>query len=139
MLHRLCFNQDSTGKPLRSNQPDLKEPSEGPAPPKSKPKKKKGKGAKEESPSICAAGGNSLAKDKQVSAWSYEMFGHVSQTVDRYLELSGKDRSSLKTKVATPCIDDHLIPPEEFEVKGTLSPIAARVVLKALYVARIAR
>ena len=36
-------------------------------------------------------------------------------------------------------IDDHQIPPEEFEVKGELSPIAARVVLKALYVARIAR
>ena len=60
------------------------------------------------------------------------MFGHVSQTVDRYLELSGKERSSLNTKVATPSIDDHLIPPEEFEVKGALSPIAARVVLKAL-------
>ena len=45
---------------------------------------------------------------------------------------------SLK-RVATPCIDDHQIPLEEFAVKGELSPIAARVVLKALHVARIAR
>ena len=69
------------------------------------------------------------------------MFGHVKQAVDRYSELagkSGKSKDSLKN-VATPCIDDHQIPPEEFEVKGELSPIAARVVLKALYVARIAR
>ena len=58
------------------------------------------------------------------------MFGHVEQTVDRYLELSKKTKDSLK-KVATPCIDDHLIPPEEFEVKGELSPGAARIVLKA--------
>ena len=66
------------------------------------------------------------------------MFGHVKQSVERYLELSGKTEDSLK-KVPTPCIDDHQIPPEEFEVKGHLSPVAARVVLKALYVARIAR
>ena len=66
------------------------------------------------------------------------MSGHVKQTVDRYLELAGKPIESLR-KVATPCIDDHQIPIEEFTVKGELSPIAARVVLKALYVARIAR
>ena len=74
-----------------------------------------------------------------VSAYTYEMIGHVQQTITRYLELSGKPAKSLEAKVATPCIDDHQIPPEEFEIKGHLSPIAARVVLKALYVARIAR
>ena len=67
------------------------------------------------------------------------MFRHVHQTVDKYLELSGKSRESLKTKAATPCIDDHLIPPEEFDERGILSAAAARIVLKALYVARIAR
>ena len=67
------------------------------------------------------------------------MFGHCHQTVDKHLELSGKSRESLKTKAATPCIDDHLISPEEFEVKGVLSCKAVRIVLKALYVARIAR
>ena len=66
------------------------------------------------------------------------MCGHVEQTVDRYFELAGKSKESLK-KVATPCKGDHQIPPEEFSVKGELSAIAARVVLKALYVARIAR
>ena len=66
------------------------------------------------------------------------MFGHVQQTVDRYLELALKTKD-LFEKVATPCIDDHLIPAEEFDVKGELSAIAARVVLKALYVARIVR
>ena len=67
------------------------------------------------------------------------MFGHCHQTVEKYLELSGKTEASLKTKAATPCIDDHQIPPEEFEVRGVLSKEAARIVLKALYVARIAR
>ena len=64
------------------------------------------------------------------------MFGHVEQTVDLYLQLAGKFRSTLKP-VATPCIDDHMNSPAEFEIKGELAPIAARVVLKALYVARI--
>ena len=70
-----------------------------------------------------------------VLAYAYEMCGHVTQTVDRYLELAGKTKEALK-KVATPCIDNHQVLPEEFDVKGELSPIAARVVLKAPYAAR---
>ena len=58
------------------------------------------------------------------------MFGHCHQTVDKYLELSGKPSESLKTKAATPCIDDHVIPLEEFEDEGVLSSKAARIVLK---------
>ena len=45
---------------------------------------------------------------------------------------------SLK-QVATPCIDDHSISPEEVTTKGVLSPIAAKVVLKVLYTARVGR
>ena len=70
------------------------------------------------------AGGNPFqapSGNKKVSAWSYEMFGHVHQTVDKYLELSGKSEESLNIKAAPPCIDDHQIPAEEFEVKGQLS------------------
>ncbi len=64
------------------------------------------------------------------------MIGHAEQCVERYCELSGKKVDSLK-KVATPCMDDHLMPPEDFVTKGALSPVAARIVLKALYLARI--
>ena len=84
----------------------------------------------------CLSAAKAVAK---VSSYSYEMFGHVQQTVDKYLELSGKSRDCLKTKAATPCIDDHLIPTEEFDERGVLSAASARIVLKALYVARIAR
>ena len=66
------------------------------------------------------------------------MRGPSEQTVLRYLELAKKDKSSLK-KVATPCIDDHLLSPEDLVSKGELDPIAARVVLKALYLARYGR
>ena len=76
--------------------------------------------------------------DPQVQAYLYEMRGHVQQAVDKYLELSGKAREQL-SKVPTPCIDDHFIPVEEFQIKGILSPVAARIVLKALCTARLAR
>ena len=46
--------------------------------------------------------------------------------------------TSLKS-VATPCIDDHQLSQEDFTTKGELAPIAARVVLTALYVARLNR
>jgi len=104
-----------------------------------KKKNKKAKAKAKDSSTQPTVGGASQAKEEAKVTWyAYEMFGHVEQTVDRYIELSGKSKDSLKM-VATPCIDDHMIPPEEFQVKGELSPIAARVVLKALYVARIAR
>ena len=41
--------------------------------------------------------------------------------------------------MATPCIDDHQLAPSDFTTKGHLSPVAARIVLKGLYVARFLR
>ena len=81
---------------------------------------------------------SSRGREASAQFYAYEMFGHVEQTVDRYCELAKKSKDSLK-KVATPCPDDHLIAPEEFTKRGELAPVAARIVLKALYVARIAR
>jgi hypothetical protein len=66
------------------------------------------------------------------------MCGSITSAVDRYLELSNVKRDSLK-KVSTPCIDDHLIPAEDFTTKGHLSAQASKIVLKALYAARLAR
>ena len=60
---------------------------------------------------------------------------------DRNAERGDKANKEVKslTKVATPCIDDHDIPPEDFEAKGELSAQAAKIVLKALYMARMSR
>ena len=66
------------------------------------------------------------------------MTGHAEQCVERYLELADKDLDSLKT-VATPCIDDHMFAPEDFTSKGEAASVAARIVLKALYLARTNR
>ena len=134
MFERLCFS-GATGKP---------DPSQGgnslldsmPAKPQHSKSNKKQKAAN--SKNACSAPEKAAKQSKHVKMYSYEMFGHVKQTVERYLELTGKTVDSLR-KVPTPCIDDHAIPLEEFNVKGELSPVAARIVLKALYVARIGR
>jgi hypothetical protein len=73
-----------------------------------------------------------------IKGYRYEMHGHAEQCVERYLELAKVPRTSLK-QVAPPCLDDHQIPPEDFETKGTLAPVCARIVLKALYLARLGR
>ena len=41
--------------------------------------------------------------------------------------------------VSTPCIADNEFKPEELVDKGTLGNVAARIVLKVLYIARMAR
>ena len=66
------------------------------------------------------------------------MKGHVQQSIDRYLDLAKKPRTSLMP-VATPCIDDHMLLETDFTHEGVLSIQAARIVLKALYVARMGR
>ena len=59
------------------------------------------------------------------------MSGHVVASVERYLELSGKTRNSLKP-VSTPCIDDHQLDPADDLVRGELKKESAKIVLKAV-------
>ena len=75
---------------------------------------------------------------KKTRAYQYEMGGHAQQCVDRYLELAERSASSFK-QVATPCIDDHQLSPEEMVTKDALSAVAAKIVLKVLYLARVGR
>ena len=74
----------------------------------------------------------------KVKAYQYVMKGHAEQCVEKYLELSKKTIDSIK-QVATPCIDDHQLSPEGMITKGALASVAACIVLKVLYLARVAR
>ena len=80
----------------------------------------------------------SARSEHEVKAWEYKMTGHTQAAVDKHLQLTNKSVTSLKS-VATPCIDDHQLSQEDFTTKGELAPIAARVVLTALYVSRLNR
>ena len=66
------------------------------------------------------------------------MCGHSKQFFEKYLQLTGKDISTLKM-VATPCIDDHMLDENHLQAKGGLHANTARIVLEALYVARVNR
>ena len=66
------------------------------------------------------------------------MSGHAEKCVERYLELSGKTAKDL-LKCDTPCVDDHQLTTEDQSVKGELSSVAARIVLKVLYLSRMGR
>ncbi len=74
----------------------------------------------------------------RVKAYHYDMSGHAERCVAKYEELANVKAEDLK-QVATPCIDDHIIPPEDFEAKGELSNVAARIVLTVLFLARTGR
>ena len=62
----------------------------------------------------------STGKHTNVRGYAYDMCGHTSGSVDRYLELSGKTRASLKP-VSTHCIDDHQLLPEDDHNRGVFS------------------
>ena len=73
-----------------------------------------------------------------IRSWQNKMSGHAEQCVLKYLELAKIGRDTLK-KVTTPCIDDHHICPEDHENPGVLSPVASKIVLKVLFLARMVR
>ena len=73
-----------------------------------------------------------------VRAYQHAMAGHAQSCIDRYCELAKITEKSIKP-AATPCIDDHQLSPDDFVNKGCLSDVAARIVLKVLYLARVGR
>ena len=75
---------------------------------------------------------------KPVNAIRYNMFGFFAQCVEVDCDLAKIHPSSFK-KVATPGMDDHQLKPEDFEIEGSLSLGVAKIIMKALYGARIIR
>ena len=83
----------------------------------------------------------------------YDMSDFMRSCVDRYVELAGINKSSLKKALTPflvepkeqspardPCTNDGIESPSDAdEVRGRLQPIAARVLMKVLYGARMAR
>ena len=77
---------------------------------------------------------------KPVTVMLYDMKPFLQSCVDRYVQLAGRDAKPIK-KVATPFHEERIARPvaDESEKKGVLAPIAARVLMKILFAARMAR
>ena len=77
---------------------------------------------------------------KPVTVVTYDMEPFLKSCVDRYVALAGKNAQSLR-KVATPFHEERIARPtvEGEEKPGVLAPIATRVLMKVLFVARMAR
>eukprot|EP00435_Cladocopium_sp_Y103_P009439 s1446_g2.t1 len=77
---------------------------------------------------------------KPVTVMVYDMKPFLQSCVDRYVQLAGRDAKPLKV-VTTPFHEERIARPvgDEPEKKGVLAPIAARVLMKILFAARMAR
>ena len=78
--------------------------------------------------------------NKPVTVMIYDMKPFLQSCVDRYTQLAGRDAKPLK-HVSTPFHEERIARPvnDEQEKKGVLAPIAARVLMKILFAARMAR
>ena len=79
-----------------------------------------------------------IPKNAPIRAVEYDMREFVGSCVDRYCELSGKSRSTLKN-VECPGVDDQQLKPENFEMAGELPGDASKLIMKLLYGARTCR
>ena len=77
---------------------------------------------------------------KPVTTFIYDMEPFLKSCVDRYVNLAGRDAKPLK-HVSTPFHEERIARPvvDEKEQGGVLAPIAARVLMKILFAARMAR
>ena len=77
---------------------------------------------------------------KPVNVMTYDVQPFLQSCIDRYRSLAGKDAKPLKV-VSTPFHEERIARPleGESEPKGALAPIAARVLMKVLFAARMAR
>ena len=66
----------------------------------------------------------------------FDMKAYTAQTIDLYKECAKV--SSVKPAL-TPFVADGSLNPDEDEVTGTLAPVACKVLMKALWLARLAR
>ena len=92
--------------------------------------------------------GTTKVGGKSVKQIEYDMQPFLEQCVQSYLTASKKDRKTLK-KAATPFLDDNVLEKEQQALeaqsldssakKGVLQPIAASILMKVLYAARLAR
>ena len=73
---------------------------------------------------------------KRVNAVRYEMSGFACQCVSTYLSLTNETRDCLRT-VRTPFLEVN--PEEELLDSGYLQPISSSILMKVLYMARVAR
>ena len=83
---------------------------------------------------------NQPCMSKPVNVMTYDMKPFLQSCIDRYQSLAGKDAKPLK-HVSTPFHEERIARPLEGESdqKGALTPIAARVLMKILFAARMAR
>ena len=66
------------------------------------------------------------------------MVGYAEQFVGLYLDITGLDVKSLR-RVATPHVSDSGLADELYESTGSMKPYAAKVLMKGLWLARLAR
>ena len=76
---------------------------------------------------------------KELSSVLYQMDGFAAQCVERYLELSNHKESCLK-EVPTPSLDETaFLFTADWETKGELAGVCAKIVMKVLFMARFYR
>ena len=68
---------------------------------------------------------------EKIIGWSFDMERPAEKCVENYCEWAQKDVFTLQ-QVATPCIDDHQIPPGDDKMNGEFSAVCAQMVLKCL-------
>ena len=80
-----------------------------------------------------------FTKDEKLvshSAMAFDMSDYAQQTVDLYKSIAKVDKLKHAT---TPFVPDTAITPADEETKGELAPNACRILMKALWLARLAR
>ena len=81
---------------------------------------------------------NRTLPNHRLKGYYMDLCGNIQECIDTYCKLAKCNPKSL-VPVATPCIDENILPLEDFENHGVLRTDASKIVLKILWDVRITR
>ena len=76
--------------------------------------------------------------DKNIQGYQYDLIGNINDSLIKYCSLAGIKESDIPV-CPTPCMDDHQLKPEEFEIEGQLKNESAKLVMGVMWPARLTR
>ena len=81
---------------------------------------------------------HSFTRDDSVATCEFDMIAYTEQLVDFYCEVTGVEKSKLR-KVASPAFPENQATDEELNNTGELHGTASRILMRALWLSRLAR
>ena len=80
-----------------------------------------------------------FTNDEATATCEFDMIAYAEQLLEFYCEAAGLDMFKLRKKLPSPAFPESQATDQELESEGTMHPVASTILMRALWLARLAR